>query len=73
MCPTLSKKSTRHRIGLIITEVYLDALDHLVEDGLYMERQDAIRYALRRLFRHHEIEPFTDKGADIDTLDVDQE
>ena len=73
MCYTLSEKSTRHRISLTLTEVYLDALDQLVEEGLYMEQQDAIRDALRRLFRHHEIDPFTDKGAELDTADVDQE
>ena len=48
----------RIRIGLTLTKVYIDALDKLVEEGIYMECQVAIRDALRRLFRHHGIEPF---------------
>ncbi len=60
----MSDKSARIRSSLVLTQVYVDALDWLVEEGLYMEHQVAIRDALRRLFRHHGIEPFTDKGAE---------
>ena len=48
----------KKRICVTLTEPYLDALDQLVEEGIYMDHQAAIREALRRLFRHHKIEPF---------------
>jgi len=51
-------------MGLTLTKVYVEALDQLVDEGLYMEHQDAIRDALRRLFQYHGIETFADKGAE---------
>ena len=50
--------TTKIRIGVTLTKVYVDALDSLVEKGIYLEYQVAIRDALRRLFRHHGLEPF---------------
>ena len=52
----MSKRSKRH--SLILREPYIRALDILVEQGIYMENQDAIRCALRTLFQRHGIEPF---------------
>ena len=46
------------RIGLTLTKVYVEALDGLVEEGLYLERQDAIRDSLRRFFQFHGIKSF---------------
>jgi len=54
----LSKKSIKKRFSVTLTTAYVDALDSLVENGLYLDHQDGIRGALRRLFRHHGIEPF---------------
>ena len=54
----MSDKAARNRVSLTLTKVYIDALDHLVEEGIYLEHQAAIRAALRLLFRHHKIEPF---------------
>jgi len=68
----LSEKADRKRIGLTLTKVYLDTLDQLVDEGLYIEHQAAIRDALRRLFRFHGMEPFTDKGAELEPEDVEQ-
>lgn len=48
----------KERIFLTLTRPYLDALDHLVEEGIYMEKQTAMRAALRLLFRSHGIPPF---------------
>jgi len=62
----LSDKATRTRIGLTLTQVYIEALDHFVNEGIYMEHQEAIRDALRRRFRIHGIEPFTDKEAELE-------
>ncbi len=49
------ERAERIRLGLTLTRANLD---HLVEEGLYMERQEAIRAALRLLFRFHGPEPF---------------
>ena len=37
---------------------YVDILDRLVEKGIYLDRGEYIREALRALFRYHGIERF---------------
>ena len=54
----MSDKIVKRRYSLTLTEPFIEALDSLVERGLYLEHQVAIRGALRRLFRYHRIEPF---------------
>ena len=54
----MSKRAVKKRFSVTLTEPYVEALDSLVDKGLYMDQQDAIRGSLRRLFRHHSIEPF---------------
>jgi len=51
-------KNVKRRVTLTLTKSYVEALDRLVEEGIYLEHQVAIRDALRLLFRHHKIEPF---------------
>jgi len=51
-------KNVKRRVTLTLTRSYVEALDQLVEEGIYLEHQVAIRDALRLLFRHHKIEPF---------------
>jgi len=53
-------KKSKKEVRIKIPAPYLRELDHLVEKGIYMSCQDAIRAALRDLFREHEIEPFSD-------------
>ncbi len=48
----------KKRLTLTLTEPFVKALDELVEEGIYLEPQDAIRDALRILFRLQGIEPF---------------
>jgi len=60
----MSDSATRIRLTLTLTKVYVDALDRLVEMGVFMEHQVAIRDSLRRTFRAYGLEPFTDKGAE---------
>ena len=62
----MSDKSDRTRIGLTLTQAYIETLDQLVEMGLYIDYQAAIRDALRRLFQFHGLEPFTDKEAEVE-------
>ncbi len=51
-------KKVKRRFSLTLTKVYVEALDRLVDEGIYLEHQVAIRAALRLLFRVHRIEPF---------------
>jgi len=51
------------RVGLTLTRPYLDALDRLVEVGIYLERQDAIRAALRLLLKEHGIPLAPEEGS----------
>jgi len=41
-----------------MTKPYLDALDRLVEDGIYLGRGEAILDALRYFLKNQGIEPF---------------
>ncbi len=51
-------KKVKRRLSLTLTRVYVEALDRLVDEGIYLEHQAALRAALRLLFRVHRIEPF---------------
>jgi Arc/MetJ-type ribon-helix-helix transcriptional regulator len=50
----------KKRISMTLTEPYLDALDRLVEEGVYVDRGEAVKDALRHLFRHYGVEPFAE-------------
>ncbi len=52
------QKKAKRRISLTLNKSYVEALDKLVKEGIYLKPQVAIRDALRLLFRHHRIEPF---------------
>lgn len=54
----MSEKLVKKRVCVTLTEPYLDALDRLVQKGVYVDRAELIKDALRRLFRHYGIEPF---------------
>ncbi len=62
----MSNKAAKKRISLTLTTVYQEALDQLVDEGIYLEHQVAIRDALRLLFRHHGIAPFAVKEVEIE-------
>ena len=55
---TLSEKVEKIRVSVTMTRPYLDALDSLVEEGIYLGRGEAILDALRIFLRGHGIEPF---------------
>jgi len=54
----LQDRADKTRVSVTMTKAYVEALDHLVEEGLYLGRGDIILEALRLLFRRHGIEPF---------------
>jgi len=62
----LSDKLVKKRKSVTLTPVYLESLDQLVAEGLYLDYQVAIRAALRLLFKFHGIEAFSDKGAELE-------
>ncbi len=54
--------NAKRRFSVTLTNTYIVALNRLVEEGLYIDHQDAIRDALRRLYEYHGIEPFSEKA-----------
>jgi Arc/MetJ-type ribon-helix-helix transcriptional regulator len=59
----LADNSDKKRFSVTLTTAYAKALNRLVDEGIYIDHQDAIRDALRRLFEYHGLEPFS-KEAD---------
>jgi len=51
----------KKRFSVTLTNAYVSALDQMVEEGIYLDHQAAIRDALRRLFQYHGIKPFSEK------------
>ena len=54
----MKSDKAKTRVSITITKTYLEALDGLVEQGIYLSRGDAILEALRGLFKSYGIEPF---------------
>jgi len=64
MCFMVSDKVEKTRLSVTMTGAYVEALDHLVGEGIYLSRGDAILEALRLLFKSYGIEPFATKVAE---------
>jgi len=54
----------KRRFSVTLTGPYIEALNRLVKEGFYLDHQDAIRDALRRLFRFHGMEPLYNEPAE---------
>lgn len=52
------------KLDVTMTQAYIDALDRLVGEGLYLNRGEIILEALRGLLREHGIEPFCTEVAE---------
>ena len=48
----------KERVCVFFKKPYLDGMDQLVEEGLFMERADLIRHAVYRLLETHRVPPF---------------
>jgi len=59
------------KLDVTMTQDYIDALDRLVEEGIYLDRGEIIRDALRGLLRKHGIEPFCDEVAEKKEESID--
>ena len=60
----------KKRFSVTLTSIYIEALNTLVERGIYLEPQVAIRDAMRILFRRHKIEPFYSEFIDESERDL---
>jgi len=54
----------RERVTTLLVGPYLDGLDCLIKEGIYLERQSAIRAALRFLMERYGIPPFYQEAKD---------
>ncbi|GAH92373.1 unnamed protein product [marine sediment metagenome] len=48
----------KSRNSITLTKIYKDAIMDLVDSGMYIDLQDAMREALRDLFKKHDLHPF---------------
>jgi len=48
----------KRRISVTMTRLYVEALDSLVSEGLYLNRGQIVLEGLRIIFRRHGLEPF---------------
>lgn len=58
------RSDEKRRFSVTLTPIYIRALDAVVDEGHYMDHQDAIRHALRHLFQHHGIKSFSLEAID---------
>ena len=55
----MNVKNKKIRVSVTMTQPYIEALDNLVNDGLYLSRGEAILEALRNFLKRKGIEPFS--------------
>ena len=53
---------TRTRISVTLTKLYVEGLDKLVEEGLYLNRGQIMLDALRHLFRIYGMVPSAEES-----------
>ena len=56
---------TKTRVSVTMTKPYLDGLDSLVEEGIYLGRGEAILEALRIFLKEQGIEPFSNAEESV--------
>lgn len=52
------EKVEKIRVSVTFMRAHLDTFDHLVDEGLYLDYQEAIRDAVRIFFRLYGLEPW---------------
>jgi len=52
------EKSDKKRANLTITGLYVNLLDRMVEDGMFLDYGEVFRESLRRTFRAYGLKPF---------------
>lgn len=51
------EKAEKQRVSVTMTQAYVEKLDGLVEEGLYLNRGQIVREGLRYVFRGYGLEP----------------
>ncbi len=59
-------ESKKTRLSVTLDKLYIDDLDFLVEKGYFMERQDAIRDALRHQSAYYGLESHSDRRTRVE-------
>lgn len=62
----MSEKVEKVRVSVTMTSTYVDCLNQLVDNGLYLNRGEIILEALRLLFRSYGMEQFSVKLVEED-------
>ena len=52
------------RVSVTMTKPYVDTLDRLVEEGVYLSRGEVVLELLRSFFRERGIEPFCSEAEE---------
>jgi len=55
------EKSEKNRFSVTLTGLYLDSVEYLIAEGIFLNTGEVFRDSLRRTFRAYGIEPFPDK------------
>lgn len=55
----MTDKSEKSRISVTVTKSYVDGLSRLVDEGVYLNRGDAILEGIRIILRIYKVEPFS--------------
>ena len=67
------EKNEKTRVNWTLSGLYMDRLDHLVKEGIFLTHGEIFRDSLRRTFRAYGLEPFPDKGVRPETEDDPKE
>jgi len=73
------EKREKTRVNYTLSGRYMDRLDHLVKEGIFLNHGEIFRASLRMIFRAYGLEPFPDKRVrpeaedDPETEDSTQE
>jgi len=61
----MTSDKVKTRVSVTMTKHYVDALDRLVEEGVYLGRGEVVLEALRLHLRSLKIEPFYQEESGI--------
>ncbi len=55
---------TKKRISTTVTKFYIESIDWLLSEGIYLTRGEVVLEALRDLFRRYELVPSVEEDED---------
>ncbi len=48
----MSEKKVK-RINIALPQIYVDGIDRMIKEGIYLNRSEAVKDSLRRLFKNY--------------------